>query len=417
MEGYAGVSASKTFEMRDVVSGFIKFDTQEREIINHPAFQRLRRIKQLALTNMVYPGAEHTRFEHSLGVMQMATDMYDCITEKSTYLLEHCLSMDPAGTQRWRKVIRLAALLHDVGHAPFSHAGEDLLPMNMKSDTRFTHEDYSIAIIKHCFKDIIETHPINNNYVIKVDEVTALLGDPSVKPTALSLLWKELISGQLDADKADYLLRDSLHLGVNYGIYDKNRLTRCMGLGILETEAPIIAIQDGGWHIAESLVIARYQMFNQVYFHKTRRIYDHHLYKATKEILRRKGAEYYPAPSDFRDFLEFNDWTMLGELSAKNGGEHGEIVLNRNHYRCELETGLSPTEEEEKDIIKIQENFEKDGKKTFLDDKATTSWYKFEKDIYIFDKKTYKTKPLSTESNIVKSMVSIPRLRRLYVER
>ncbi|MCL1983301.1 MAG: hypothetical protein FWG53_09500 [Clostridiales bacterium] len=101
--------ADRVYEMRDVVFGFVKFDNQEREIINHPAFQRLRRIKQLALTNMVYPGAEHTRFEHSLGVMQMATDMYDCITEKSAGILKNNLNMIEAGIQRWRKVIRIQA--------------------------------------------------------------------------------------------------------------------------------------------------------------------------------------------------------------------------------------------------------------------------------------------------------------------
>jgi HD superfamily phosphohydrolase len=139
------------YEVRDILFGFIRFDAQEREIINHSAFQRLRRIKQLALTDMIYPGAAHTRFEHSLGVMQMATDMYECITEKSADVLGKNLSMDDSGIRRWRKVIRLAALLHDVGHAPFSHAGEDLFPKLPGSEKRYKHEDYSIAIIKEYF--------------------------------------------------------------------------------------------------------------------------------------------------------------------------------------------------------------------------------------------------------------------------
>jgi HD superfamily phosphohydrolase len=327
--------------------------------------------------------------------------------------------MDDAGIRRWRKVIRLAALLHDVGHAPFSHAGEDLLPKMPESERRFKHEDYSIAIIKECFRDIIETHAINNNYGIKVDEVTALLGDLSVKSTALSLLWKELISGQLDADRADYLLRDSIHLGVSYGIYDRNRLTRCMVLGTSETGAPIVAVQDKGWHIAESLVIARYQMFSQVYFHKTRRIYDYHLYKATKKILlhHRLKDGCYPNPTDIAGYLKFDDWFMFGELSIGHGGEHGDIINKRNHYKCVFETGMLPTPEEEVLINEKKDELKCENAKIFFDDKATTSWYKQERDICIFGKNSNKSRPLSAESKIVKSMISVPELKRLYIER
>lgn len=203
-------------KIRDLVYGFIELDPQECAIIDHPAFQRLRRIKQLSLTDMVYPGAEHTRFEHSIGVMQMATDMFDSIVakKKERQFLEEELSLDDSGIKSYRKIIRLAALLHDVGHAPFSHSGEDLMPLLPVSHSkyavdqqkRYEHEEYSIEIIKRIFKDIIENHPVNNSYHIDVEAVTALLGDTAVRPRANSLLWKGLISGQLDADRADYLL-------------------------------------------------------------------------------------------------------------------------------------------------------------------------------------------------------------------
>ena len=100
------------YEVRDVIYGFIKFDEQERDIINHPAFQRLRRIRQLSLTDMVYSGATHTRFEHSIGVMQMATDMYDCITEKSGVLLQQGIPNLPHSMPIWTQPLTMRIILY-----------------------------------------------------------------------------------------------------------------------------------------------------------------------------------------------------------------------------------------------------------------------------------------------------------------
>ncbi|MDD4802807.1 MAG: HD domain-containing protein [Syntrophomonas sp.] len=412
----------KLKKVRDLVYGFVVLDEQECAVVDHPVFQRLRRIKQLSLTDMVYPGANHTRFEHSIGVMQMATDMFDSIVAKKKQFLEDELSLVDSGIQIYRKIVRLAALLHDVGHTPFSHSGEDLMPLlpatHVKyvegQQKRYEHEEYSIEIIKNVFKDIIENHPVNDNYRIRVEDVTALLGDTTVRLKAKSLLWKELISGQLDADRADYLLRDSLHLGVSYGIYDKNRLVSCMTIGKTETEAPVLAIEEGGWHIAESLVIARYQMFAQVYFHKVRRIYDYHIYCATKEVLKylKTDGACYPLPTDIKGYLDFDDWTIYSALKKGLGGKHGEIVLNRNHYKCIAKTQLIPTQDEE---IEMQELKQKHvGKNHYLDDKASTSWYKLDKDILICGDS--KIQPLSEKSNIVKAMIEKPRQQRFYIE-
>ena len=112
----------KRYEVRCPIHGFIVLDEWERDIINHLVFQRLRRIRQLGWTDMLYPGAMHTRFEHSLGVMETATRMFDDIWERRKDLLE-ALNFSPGGREKDRILIRLAALLHDVGHAPFSHAG------------------------------------------------------------------------------------------------------------------------------------------------------------------------------------------------------------------------------------------------------------------------------------------------------
>lgn len=183
----------------------------------------------------------------------MATDIYNSIIskERARKLLQEQYRLNEGGFDRYRKIIRLAALLHDIGHAPFSHSGENLMPIKDSTiQKHYDHEEYSIAIIKQYFKDIIEEHPINANYQIKVEEVTALLGD-STKCTfpGILLLFKGIISGQLDADRADYLLRDSIHIGVNYGLYDKERLINCIDIGqIEETGDLVLAIQK--WWMA-----------------------------------------------------------------------------------------------------------------------------------------------------------------------
>lgn len=417
--------ANGYYEIRDVVYGFVRLDQQEWDIVNHEVFQRLRRVKQLSLTDMVYPGATHTRLEHSIGVMQMASDIFDSIIRKDqarSLLFEH-YKLNSDGINRYRKIIRLAALLHDIGHAPFSHAGEGLMPIkDQESKERYDHEEYSIAIIKHYFRGLIEDHPLCANYPIQVEEVTALLGD-SVKCSFLGiiLLFKGIISGQLDADRADYLLRDSIHAGVSYGLYDKDRLVNCIDIGqIQETGDLVLAVQDGGWNIAESLVIARYQMFSQVYFHKTRRVYDHHISNAVKTILENCYPGFngcYPLPTDLEHYILFDDWSINGKLKDGLGGVHGEIVLKRQHYRKVYETDLIPTQQQCEELDRKVEELKSQGISEYFVDEAKTKWYKMDKDILISDEKTGFVRVLSGLSPIVKSMVDNPRKKRLYVKK
>lgn len=259
----------RLFEIRCPVHGFITLNDWERTIISQRAFQRLRRIRQLAWTDQVYPGAMHTRFEHSLGVMHTATLLFDSITQNSKAVLESSLSYDEHSLRRQRHLVRLAALLHDVGHAPFSHAAEDLFPVTDDNGRKYTHEEYSAGIVRTHFGPVIDDHPMGQAYGIRANDVAALIeGSADARQ---GLFWRDLITGQMDADRMDYLLRDSHHIGVQYGTFDLHRVIgtiRALPGG--EQHPPRLGFSEGGWHAAEALVLARYFMFTQVYFHKTR---------------------------------------------------------------------------------------------------------------------------------------------------
>lgn len=412
----------KLYKVRDPIYGFVKLDAQEMDIVNSQYFQRLRRIKQLSLTDMVYPGANHTRFEHSLGVVQMASDIFDNIVSKDSNIEKLGIQRDYL--KRTRKIIRLAALLHDVGHAPFSHAGEGSMPLlpcehfryENNKNNRYEHEDYSIAAIKYIFKDYIQNHRLGEALGIKVEDITALLGDKTVAPSRTSIIWGGLISGQLDADRADYLLRDSLHLGVDYGLFDRNRLINCITLGLSEeTSDCFLAIERGGWHVAESLVLARYQMFSQVYFHPVRRAFDYHVEEATKAVL--KSLQYtdglFPTPDseiNIKKYLDLDDWTLYSAFKSKQGGPHGDIILNRTPYKCKKEWDGPISNEDKEKIDKALSNYT-----GFLDTKAVTKWYKLDKDITIYDESKNLCYPLSFKSEIIRVMPGLPKTVRLYI--
>lgn len=359
---------AQTYEFRCPIHGFIAVDEWEREIIEHPVFQRLRRIRQLGWTDYVYPGAMHTRFEHSLGVMHVATRLFDSIVSRSKDVLSEAFKY--VSFERHQRIVRLAALLHDLGHGPFSHAGEGLLPR--KADGKpYKHEAYSAAIVRGPLKNVLEDHPINqSNYHVRAEEVAALLENSS--QAAGIVFWREIIDSQLDADRMDYLLRDSHHLGVQYGSYDLDRLvnTVCAVPGKGDTE-PRIGVAEGGWHAAESLVLARYYMFTQVYFHKTRVAYDHHIVEAMRELL--PGGRFpRPDADGLPQFLRWDDWRVLGLLADGQGGEHAERIAQRNHFRKVYQTTEHP---EKEDLQRLQEQRDNLGALLRYETTSSKSWY------------------------------------------
>jgi uncharacterized protein len=391
------MSGDQTYEFRCPVHGFVALNKWEREIIDQRPFQRLRRIRQLAWTDQVYPGAMHTRFEHSLGVMHVASLLFDSVVRNSRDLLSGELGYNEAGLARHRQLVRLAALLHDVGHSPFSHASEELFP-DKAAGRKYVHEEYSAAIIRQQLADVIENHKSNSNYNFTANDVAALIEGSAGVQTGI--FWRDLISGQMDADRMDYLLRDSHHTGVHYGRYDLHRLVSTVtALRSGENLGLRLGIQEGGWHAAEALVLARYFMFTQVYFHKTRVAYDIHIREAMKELL---PNGHFPEPSDLAGYLSWDDWKVLGLLAEGKGGEHGSRLSERRHYRRIFS---SPEMMEQSDREKLQLLEEKLG--SLVSEKVpagrSKSWYKTDgSDVAVVEEQSGRSKPLSDFSNVVR---------------
>ncbi len=402
------------YEIRDPIYGFITFDEWEREIISHPWFQRLRRIRQLGLTDMVYPGAMHTRFEHSLGVMHLVTKMFDSImkNEENRKLLEDYFQYSGEDLNRYRKIVRLAGLLHDVGHAPYSHVSEQIMPKNTNTKKPFKHEDYTKAIIEGPMKRVIEANNHTKHFDISTKDITNIISGNPETPVGL-LFWRVIISSQLDADRCDYLLRDSHHTGVKYGIYDLERLLNTLKLGVNpESNELVLGIKKGGWHVAESLIIARYQMFTQMYFHKTRRAYDYMIQQALKESI---GL--LPPPSLIEDFLELDDYSVWHCMRIK-GSEWFTNLISRKHIRLLYETKEMPIESEEKMICRLKECLNHDNIWVWEDSQGIRkNWYSGgdDKEVHIIDKFN-NSMPLSYYSTIVKNMYTPFMKIRLYVK-
>jgi HD superfamily phosphohydrolase len=312
-------------------------------------------------------------------------------------------SYDVGGLDRDKQLVRFAALLHDVGHNPFSHGPEELMPSKPDGKEKYTHEEYSAWLIRNQLKDTIEKHPFNDNKRISADEIASLIDGKAT--ASRSVFWRELISGQMDADRMDYLLRDSLHAGVQYGRFDLNRLLSTIEAVEIVAEGNDetthrLGISEGGMHAAEALVIARYFMFTQVYFHKTRVACDIHLRYAMKELL--PGGT-FPAPDSMDEYLKWDDWRVLGMLSDGKGGEHGERLTRRRLYKEIYHTKEVPGLDELALLTKLKQGL---GALVAEEYSAAKSWYKAGlTDIPVLvESRDKQILPLSELSIVVKEM-------------
>lgn len=325
-------------EIRDPIHVFVRLDSDERTVLDSRPFQRLRHIHQLALTYLLYPAATHKRFEHSLGVMELAGRVFDVVTHPAHVtdeIRKTLLEINNSEALRyWRRVVRVAALCHDMGHLPFSHAAEkDLLP------TGWNHERLTRTIIRSPQMATIfnkMTPPLRPEDVEKLAVGQKEARDLSF--TTWETILSEIIVGDaFGVDRMDYLLRDSYHAGVAYGRFDHFRLIdtlRIVSSGESGSPQPTLGVEEGGLHSAEALLLARYYMYSQVYFHPIRRIYDVHL----KDFLAVDLPE-GKFPTDLESHLEKTDNEVNARIlsaerdAANPGHEAARRIVRHEHFK------------------------------------------------------------------------------------
>lgn len=266
--------------IRDPIHGSIGIDDWASALIAHPVFQRLRRVKQLGTAELVYPGAHHNRFEHSLGAHHLAGE------------LAKGLKLDETETL----TLRAAALLHDVGHGPFSHAFEELIKEQGRA-----HEDTTVDLVRWGpLGDLLRQHGLD-----PVAVSDAVMGQGPLS---------SIVSGALDADRMDYLLRDAHYTGVRCSV-DPGRLCR-----VIERGEKGVLIRESGILAAEGLLTTRFLMYPAVYYHHTVRASEAILLAGIRSFVHETGTP-------IAELEQSTDEGLLNRIRAA-GGE-GAAFINR----------------------------------------------------------------------------------------
>jgi len=334
----------------DPIHDFVRVYDNELKIIDTPIFQRLRRIRQLSGAHLIYPGAQHTRFEHSLGVMHIASMAGQALAEKGVVSFDDIQNL------------RLAGLLHDIGHGPFSHLFEEIFEEKRK----ISHEDLGRDIIlKTEIGDIISKNGFDKKLITKL-----AFGDSKLQ------FMNEIISGVLSADIMDYLLRDGYFTGAEHAKIDHHRLTHS-----LDVYKNKLALDKSSLVNFETMMISRYQMFKAVYFHKTVRAGEVMLLEAMDLAEGELGL----SSMNLDEYLQLSDDVILAKLL--NLPEHNSKLkaskkiatdyLNRNLFKSVFETTLTGKAITKKRMQELREEVSKKSKidinEIFVDSSNTPS--------------------------------------------
>ncbi len=269
--------------IKDPLYGYVGITPLEKNVIDTRVVQRLRRLRQLAGAEFVYPGANHTRFEHSIGAMHLAGLMAENITE------------DEMETQS----LRLAALLHDIGHGPFSHIFEEIL-----AEKGQNHEDITTWLVKDSeLADILQDGGINPN-----DLSQLAIGKLERKGR---LYLNQVIRSSIDVDKLDYIVRDSFHTGAEYGNVDVFRL-----IYTIEPFQGNLSVNTTAITTLEAFLIARVLSFRSIYYHRVCRAVQRMLADALKFANEELGLSEFITPEDYLEMDDYTTWTRLKQYKA-----------------------------------------------------------------------------------------------------
>ena len=308
--------------IRDPIHGTIPVGEREKAIIDSPFFQRLRNVRQLGFGDLAFPGATHTRHAHSIGAMHVASRLFDSVAPLVELPPDICL--------RFRSAVRAAVLSHDLGHMPFSHASEKIAPPRAAlqlpawlgdvprpphAEARALHEDYTAKIVL----DSTLAPALRAGYAdlgITPEAIASLITGataPGASPFVYGgvdwfPLLRALVSGELDADRMDYLLRDSFFTGVTYGRYDLDWIIQNLNPAVKDGRA-YLALSRAAAFAFEDFLLSRYHMFLSVYYHHTTVNFDHMLQRYYEE-----APGEFEIPADSEAFLQCDDVALLHAL-------------------------------------------------------------------------------------------------------
>ena len=340
----------KNVQIRDPIHGTLQLSRRELAMVDHRAYQRLRYIRQLGLADLAYPGATHTRYAHCLGTLHVASRMFAAVTR------DHAL--DRADHDRLLGSLRLAALFHDLGHAPLSHTTERFMPpvgqlalgpwQAGPNGRRASHEDYSIKILTDSdLTGLLRTH--FEDLGVMPEDIAALLagrtpaGHPEDRFVVGGRNWFPLlgqcVSSELDADRMDYLLRDAYYAGVPYGRYDIEWLLENLR-AVEQNGALYQGLEARAEFGLEDYLLSRYHMFLAVYLNHIPTAYE-----AMLECYQRDAPEGLRLPADIDAYLACDDIDLLGRLRRSSNGWARRIV-ERRAYRMVLERREVPEVDE-----------------------------------------------------------------------
>lgn len=327
-------------EVRDPIHGAIGLGPEEVPVVDHPWVQRLRNITQTGFASMPFPGATHSRFAHSLGVMHLAGRAFDAVY--AGWAFDH-----PGTAERFRSVVRVAALCHDLGHAPFSHCTEFAMPRLADlgltwiraADRRATHEDYTIAVLERTdlTRCIDEGFPFGARHVAALIAPEVRTGDDFFRDGGFDhrRLLSQIVSSELDVDRLDYLVRDATYTGASYGHIDVDWLIS--NLRPFPKDGQVQLALDGrAIYAFDDFLISRHHMFLMVYFHHKSVVYE--------EMLKRHVAEPdvpWALPADLEAYRAFDDVAMNAHLRRARD-PWATRVVERRPWRRVLERHGNP---------------------------------------------------------------------------